>query len=105
MTHSQNLVFKKFAKPQRFMVEKVKVIQVIMWWWWWWNGTNYSRKGWVKFMEDSLLKIWSVWSALCRPYPFKFCKGCLPQILLSPFLNTLSQILVVWFCDGKFDRF
>ena len=24
--------------------------------------------------------------------PFKFFKGCLPQILLDPFLNTLSQI-------------
>ena len=24
----------------------------------------------------------------------KLCKGCLPQILLGPFLNTLSQISV-----------
>ena len=29
---------------------------------------------------------------LNRPYPFKFFKGCLPQILLGPFLNTLSQM-------------
>ena len=29
---------------------------------------------------------------LSRPYHFKFFKGCLPQILLGPFLNTLSQI-------------
>ena len=29
---------------------------------------------------------------LSRPYPFKFFKGCLPQILLGPLLNTLSQI-------------
>ena len=29
-------------------------------------------------------------SCLSRPYPFKFFKGCLPQILLGPFLNTLS---------------
>ena len=29
---------------------------------------------------------------LNRPYPFKFLKGCLPQILLGPFLNTLSQM-------------
>ena len=29
---------------------------------------------------------------LSRPYPFKFFKGCLPQILLGPFLNTLSHI-------------
>ena len=34
----------------------------------------------AKFVEDS------------RPYPFKFFKGCLPQILLGPFLNTLSHI-------------
>ena len=28
---------------------------------------------------------------LSRPYPFKFFKGCLPQILLSPLLNILSH--------------
>ena len=27
---------------------------------------------------------------LSRPYSFKFFKGCLSQILLGPFLNTLS---------------
>ena len=27
-----------------------------------------------------------------RPYAFKFLKGCLPQILLGPLLNTLSHI-------------
>ena len=31
-------------------------------------------------------------AAIGRPYPFKFFKGCLPQILLGPFLNTLSHI-------------
>ena len=29
---------------------------------------------------------------LGRPYHFKFFKGCLPQILLGPFLNTLNQM-------------
>ena len=29
---------------------------------------------------------------LSRPYQFKFCKGYLPQILLGPFLNTLSHL-------------
>ena len=29
---------------------------------------------------------------LGRPYHFKFFKGCLPQILFDPFLNTLSHI-------------
>ena len=28
-----------------------------------------------------------------RPYSFKFFKGCLPQNLLSPLLNTLSHII------------
>ena len=34
--------------------------------------------------------------SLGRLNPFKFCKGCLPQILLGPFLNTLSHINVIW---------
>ena len=29
---------------------------------------------------------------LSRPYPFKFFEGCLLQILLGPFLNTLSHV-------------
>ena len=29
---------------------------------------------------------------LSRPYHFKFFKGCLPQILLGPFLNTLTEL-------------
>ena len=29
---------------------------------------------------------------LTRPYPFKFFKRYLPQILLGPFLNSLSHI-------------
>ena len=29
----------------------------------------------------------------CSPYHFKFFKSCLPQILLSPFLNTLPHLL------------
>ena len=29
---------------------------------------------------------------LTRPCPLKFFKGCLPQNVLSPLLNTLSQI-------------
>ena len=31
------------------------------------------------------------------PYPFKFFKGCLPQILFGPFLNTLPHmIFTLW---------
>ena len=32
---------------------------------------------------------------LGRPYHFKFFKSCLTQILLGPFLNTLSQLRLV----------
>ena len=31
---------------------------------------------------------------VCRPYHFIFFKGYLPQILLGPFLNTLSHITI-----------
>ena len=34
--------------------------------------------------------------SLNRQYPFKFFKGCLPQILLGPFLYTLSHIDFLW---------
>ena len=33
-------------------------------------------------------------ACLSRPHYFKFFKGCLPQILLGPFLNTFSHILL-----------
>ena len=38
---------------------------------------------------------------LSRPYDFKLFKGCLPQILLGPFLNTLSHILVLVSRESK----
>ena len=31
---------------------------------------------------------------LSKPYHFKFFKGCLPQILLGPFLNTLAHMTI-----------
>ena len=43
-------------------------------------GTNYSRIDQVKLVDDS------------RPYHFNFFKGCLPQIFLGLFLNTLTHI-------------
>ena len=39
---------------------------------------------------------------LSRPYSFKFFKGCLPQILLGLFLNTLSQIIVRFLTSAVF---
>ena len=47
----------------------------------------------VKSVEDSFLKIWSDMVCLDRQYHFKFFKGCLPQILLGPFLNTLTYLI------------
>ena len=32
---------------------------------------------------------------LSRPYHFTFFKGCLPQILLGPFWNTLPQMVLL----------
>ena len=31
-----------------------------------------------------------------RPYHFNFFKGCLPQILLGPFLNTLTHLSSIY---------
>ena len=60
------------------------------------NGTKYSRMDQVKFVEDSLQRFERVWSALGRPYTIKLFKDCLSQILLGPFLNTLSQMILLW---------
>ena len=53
-------------------------------------GTKYSRMDQVEFVEDILYKYEGIWSVM-RLYLFKFFKGCLPQVLLGPFLNTLSH--------------
>ena len=58
------------------------------------NGAKNSRMGQVKFMEDSLQKMLRDMICLSRPYPFKFFRDCLSQILLGPFLKTLSQVLL-----------
>ena len=34
-------------------------------------------------------------ACLSRPYHLKTFKGCLPQILLGPFLNTLTHVIIV----------
>ena len=72
-----------------------------------WNGTKYSRMDQVKFVKDGLEKNGSdkvcLSSEICGgqplkilkwsgPYHVKFFKGCLPQISLGLFLNTLSQM-------------
>ena len=50
------------------------------------------KNGPIKSVEDSLWKISSDMVPLGRPYHFKCFKGCIPQILLGPFLNTLSHL-------------
>ena len=56
---------------------------------WKWTKENLWKTAFKKFEGVS--------SALGRPYPFKFFKGCLPQILLGPFLNNLTQLcLNIW---------
>ena len=30
-----------------------------------------------------------------RPYHFRFFKGCHPQVLLGPFVNTLSHLFIL----------
>ena len=57
-------------------------------------GTKFSRMDEVKFVGDSLKKIWSDMVCLNRTYHFKFFKGCLPQILLGIFLNTFSHLFL-----------
>ena len=47
-------------------------------------------------MESFIFLCSDIWDiCLSRPYSFKFLKGCLPQILLSPLLNTLSHIFML----------
>ena len=65
-------------KMEFLTVENLQTIEITDKLWY----SRYSRMDQVKFMEDSLY----------RPYHFKFFKGCLPHILLVPFLNTLTQI-------------
>ena len=47
---------------------------------------------WDKVFKSGISKF-----CLSRPYPFNFFKGYLAQNLLSPLLNTLSQILLYYF--------
>ena len=58
-------------------------------------GQSNSRMDQVWIADDGLWKIWRDMVCLSRPYPFNFFKGCLPQVLLVPFLNTCSHILFV----------
>ena len=52
-----------------------------------WTKENLWKAAFKKFEV-----IWSALVCLGKPYHFTFFKGCLPQILLSPFLNTLCHV-------------
>ena len=49
--------------------------------------------------EWIILNLWKIafkmFGTIWSVYQFKFFKGCLPQILLGSFLNTLSQIKII----------
>ena len=54
----------------------------------------------VNFWKTAFKKFEGAWSALSKPHPLKFFKGCLPQSLLGPFLNTLSHLMVCTVYDS-----
>ena len=74
---------------------------------------NKGLNKWVKAFKNGPSKIcgrqplknlkWLV--CLGKSYHFKLFKGCLPQILLDTFLNTLTQILFDDLPFGEFIRF
>ena len=59
------------------------------------NGSRYQE--WTKqdLWKTAFKKFEVIWSA----YYLKFPKGCIPQILLSRFLNTLVQMLLYLILD------
>ena len=60
--------------------------------------TKYLRMDHVNLWKTALKKFEGIWSRVpYGPYPFKFYKGCLPQILLGPFVNSLSQLFLIQF--------
>ena len=62
--------------------------------------SRYSRMDQVKFEEDSLEKIWSNMVCLRSDHiTLIFFKGCHPQTLLVPLLNTLTYILFRYYFE------
>ena len=62
-----------------------------------------SIQEWTKenLWKTAFKKLERVWSALARPYRFEFFKGFDPQVLIGPFLNTLSHLLNLLACEVK----
>ena len=59
------------------------------------NGTKYSRVDQVKFVEDSIWKIWRDMIFLSRPYPFKFLKAAFHKFCLSALEYFLANISLI----------
>ena len=62
-----------------------------------WTKKNLWKPSFKKFEG-----VWSTFVCLSRPYHFKFFKGCPPQILLGPLLNTLNTLSHIWKDDFQF---
>ena len=75
---------KKILKLLRFTISNVLYVYL------------YWKYIWEKVFKNGPSKIWEV-NCFSRPYLFKFFKGCLTQILLGPFSNTLSHFSVSFF--------
>ena len=56
---------------------------------------NFPSKNAINMLDllGHMRQIIQDWIGPSRPYPFKFFKGCLSQILLRPFLNTMPPFL------------
>ena len=54
------------------------------------------KNGPSKICGRQILKNLKWYSLPRRPYHFKFFNGCLPQVLLGPFLNILTQMIITF---------
>ena len=65
------------------------------------NWVKVFKNGPNNICGEQPLKTWSEMVFLSRPYHFKFFTGCLPQILLGPFMNTLTQLFCLFLIPCK----
>ena len=90
-------LFGRGRKPPREQIWKIHIInrvqQIVTYKW-----DKVFKNGPNKICGRQPLKIRRNIVCLNRSYLFKFIKGCLPQILFGPFLNTLSKIYPKMYC-------
>ena len=63
----------------------------------------WSRDIFVGVSDRKRFWYWSNKKCLSRPYHLKFFKGCIPQILLGRFLNTLPHIITIKSSNSWYD--